>query len=149
VDKGRPEVTIVLDASMALAWHLERTNELEAGLARQALKSVTLYGALVPALWYPEVANGLLMAERRQATNEDKIAEFLIDLAQLSISIVPASSVAALSRVLALGQSSRLTAFDASYLELVQQTGAELATFDRQLAEAARAAGARVFGDPV
>jgi predicted nucleic acid-binding protein len=42
-----------------------------------------------------------------------------------------------------------LTAFDASYLELVQQTGAELATFDRQLAEAARAAGARVFGDPV
>jgi len=89
------------------------------------------------------------MAERRQATNEDKIAEFLIDLAQLSISIVPASSVAALSRVLALGQSSRLTAFDASYLELVQQTGAELATFDRQLAEAARAAGARVFGDPV
>ena len=141
-------MTIVLDASMALAWHLERTNEFEAELARQALKSITTYGALVPALWYPEVANGLLVAERRRATNEDKIADFLTDLAQLSISMVPASSVAALSRVLALGRSSRLTAYDASYLELVQQTGGELATFDRQLAEAARAAGAKVFGDP-
>jgi predicted nucleic acid-binding protein len=134
---------------MALAWHLERTDEHEAALAREALESITTYGALVPSLWYPEVANGLLVAERRRATDEHKIAEFLIDLAQLSISMTPDSSVAALSRVLALGRSSKLTGYDASYLDLVLRTGGVLATFDRQLAEAARTAGARVFGDPV
>jgi predicted nucleic acid-binding protein len=32
-------------------------------------------------------------------------------------------------------------------LELAMRNSAELATFDRKLAEAARAAGVRVFGD--
>jgi predicted nucleic acid-binding protein len=40
-----------------------------------------------------------------------------------------------------------LTAYDATYLELVLRTGGTLATFDRQLATAVRKAGVRVFGD--
>jgi predicted nucleic acid-binding protein len=49
--------------------------------------------------------------------------------------------------VLALARSHNLTGYDAAYLELVLRTGRELATFDRQLADAVRKAGARVFGD--
>jgi len=142
-------VKIVLDASMALAWHLERTDKKEAALARQAIQSVAIHGALVPALWYPEVANGLLVAERRRVSTEHGLAAFQADLAQLVISMDPAPPEATLSSVIALGRSSKLTGYDASYLELVLRTGRTLATFDRQLAEAARSAGVRVFGDPV
>jgi predicted nucleic acid-binding protein len=41
-----------------------------------------------------------------------------------------------------------LTGYDATYLELVLRTGCALVTFDRQLADATRKAGGRVFGDP-
>jgi predicted nucleic acid-binding protein len=52
------------------------------------------------------------------------------------------------ARVLSLARTYELTGYDATYLELVQRTGRALATFDRKLAGAARAAGVRVFGDP-
>jgi predicted nucleic acid-binding protein len=48
---------------------------------------------------------------------------------------------------LALARAHRLTAYDATYLELALRRGAPLATFDQKLAEAARKAGGRVFGD--
>jgi predicted nucleic acid-binding protein len=48
---------------------------------------------------------------------------------------------------LAIAQRSGLTAYDATYLELAIRRNAPLATFDRQLAEAARAAGVAIFGD--
>jgi predicted nucleic acid-binding protein len=50
--------------------------------------------------------------------------------------------------VLTLARAYELTGYDATYLELVLRTGRTLATFDRKLAEAARTAGVRVFGDP-
>jgi predicted nucleic acid-binding protein len=51
------------------------------------------------------------------------------------------------STVLTLARAQNLTAYDATYLELVLRTSGALATFDRKLADAARAAGVRVFGD--
>jgi predicted nucleic acid-binding protein len=50
--------------------------------------------------------------------------------------------------VFALARKYGLTAYDAAYLELALRTGSPLATFDRQLADAVRLAGGRVFGDP-
>lgn len=50
--------------------------------------------------------------------------------------------------VLMLARAYKLTAYDATYLELVLRTGSALATFDRQLANAVHQAGGRVFGDP-
>jgi predicted nucleic acid-binding protein len=50
--------------------------------------------------------------------------------------------------VLDLGRLHNLTAYDATYLELAMRRSAVLATFDRKLAAAARAAGVRVSGDP-
>jgi predicted nucleic acid-binding protein len=46
-----------------------------------------------------------------------------------------------------LSRVFKLTAYDATYLELALRRSAPLATFDRKLAEAARQAGVRVFGD--
>jgi predicted nucleic acid-binding protein len=138
---------MVLDASMALAWHLERQNPDEAALARLALQEAAICGADVPALWYPEVANGLLVAERRRVTDAHEIAVFRNDLAHLIITLDSALLEVTLTKVLSLARLWGLTAYDATYLELVLRTGGMLATFDQKLADAARRAGVRVFGD--
>ncbi|MGA3371288.1 MAG: type II toxin-antitoxin system VapC family toxin [Terracidiphilus sp.] len=141
-------MTVVLDASMALSWLLERKDPGEAALAGQALDVVRASGAMVPALWYPEVANVLLLAERQRVITADETASFLSRLSIWEIvqdSVPPALCQA---QVTHLGRVYGLTAYNATYLELVLRSGRALATFDRQLAAAVHEAGGRVFGDP-
>ena len=140
---------LVLDASMTLAWHIERADPCEKILARQALQAVRSHGALVPALWYSEVANGVLVAERRRVSTEQQGMVFQADLRQVEIAMDSTLPHVSQPMVIALGRSSGLTGYDAAYLELVLRTGRALATFDRKLADAARLAGVKVFGDPV
>ena len=68
---------------------------------------------------------------------------FLADLETLSISIdhAPVSDA-----VLALARLHRLTIYDAAYLELALRIDAPLATLDKKLAAAARAAGVLLIG---
>ena len=55
-------MSLVLDASLAIAWYFEdeRTPETEAALDR-----VIADGAVVPSLWRIEVASGLQTSMRR------------------------------------------------------------------------------------
>jgi predicted nucleic acid-binding protein len=138
---------LILDASMTLAWHIERTDSSEKMLAREALQAVRSHGALVPALWYSEVANGVLMAERRRVSTEQQGMVFQADLRQVAIAMDSALPQVSQPTVIALGRTSGLTGYDAAYLELVLRTGRVLATFDRQLAETVRKVGGQVFGD--
>ncbi len=141
-------MNLVLDASMALAWLIERADPAEASLARRAFGNVSASGAQVPALWYPEVANTLLVFERARRLTEQASASYLSDLALMTITLDDLSPELRLTRILDLGRMHKLTAYDATYLELAMRRAATLATFDRKLTEAARAAGVRVFGDP-
>src|SRR5207249_6061277 len=59
IDRGRPAVSLVLDASVTLGWYFE--DERTAG-GDAVLDRVTQSGAVVPTLWRYEVANGLQMA---------------------------------------------------------------------------------------
>jgi predicted nucleic acid-binding protein len=52
------------------------------------------------------------------------------------------------SAILSVARAYGLTSYGASYIELAIRTGREMATFDRRLTQAARAAGVKVFGDP-
>lgn len=141
-------MSIVLDASMTLGWLILRADPAEAALARQALNEVRTSGATVPAIWHAEVATTLLVFERAKRLTVQDSESYLSTLSLLSIAQDPVSPAVRQSHVIALGRSHKLTAYDAAYLELALRRGATLATFDRQLAEAARAAGVRVFGDP-
>jgi predicted nucleic acid-binding protein len=140
-------VKIVLDASMTLAWHLNRVDPSEATLAAFALDAVRAYGAIVPTLWFPEVANALLVAERRRVRTVQDTTRFQSDLSILKIAVDSNSPYMLQSLALSLGRSSNLTAYDAIYLELALRTGFSLATFDHQLANAFRNLGGHVFGD--
>jgi predicted nucleic acid-binding protein len=139
---------IVLDASATLAWLIERINPVEARLADEVLVRLENDDAVVPALWYSEVANGLVVSERRGIVDAGKSASFMAKVNRLRITEDSLRPVHTQGTVLGVARTYGLTAYDACYLELVLRTGRVLATFDGKLAQAARVAGGRVLGDP-
>lgn len=132
---------------MALAWLIARPDRTEAAVADQALGRVAAYGAEVPALWFAELANTLLALERAKRLTQQEASSYLADIALLAIKQDDEWSGSQQVRVLDLARIHRLSVYQAAYLELAMRRAAVLATFDRTLADAARAAGVRVFGD--
>ena len=138
---------LVLDASAALAWFVQRTDSREAPLADEILSNVEQEEAVVPALWFTEVINGLLVAERSRHASPAKVALFLGEIAALPIAEDGVRPSVTQAEVLALARRHVLSAYDAVYMELALRTGRALATFDKRLAKAVRKAGGQVFGD--
>ena len=97
----------------------------------------------MPAIWWSEVRNLLLIGERHDRIDPSGTAGFLADLETMSIGIDQAPVSEA---VLALARTHGLTVYDAAYLELARRLGAPLATLDRKLAAAAWAAGVVLLG---
>lgn len=142
-------MSLVLDASATLAWILERSDPAERSGADLLLIRLKTDDAMVPAVWPLEVANGLLTAERRSLVEVAKSTLFLAKVSALRIEIDPRPIRETQVAILHVARAFGLTSYDASYLELAIGTGREIATFDRHLAAAARAAGVKVFGDPL
>jgi predicted nucleic acid-binding protein len=132
---------------MTVAWQFKRVDPAEIQLAEEALVELASVQAYVPAIWFAEVANSLLRGERQGVIPPAQTASFLNDLSQANIEADMESPRSRQARVLALARTHKLTAYDATYLELAMRRAATLATFDRKLADAARVAGVRVFGD--
>jgi predicted nucleic acid-binding protein len=139
-------MSLVLDASTALAWIFERTDPDERVLADRLLETMITADALVPALWHTEVANALLVAERRGVVDEARVIDYLHRLCRLPIVTDDVSVAARQELVMALGREHRLSAYDATYLELALRTGSVLASFDVKLVAASRAAGVTIYG---
>lgn len=130
---------LVLDASAALGFLL--ADEQDAGSMRALEALERGVPAFVPAHWALEVANGLVVAERRRRiTHADQAGAFEA-LASLPIEVEPDTGRRAFSSLAALARQYDLTVYDATYLELAMRRGAALATGDAALAEAARKAG--------
>jgi len=138
-------VILVLDASMALAWIFERGKPAEAACADRVLDAAISAQLTVPSLWHTEVANALLVGERRKVITEAQVIDYLTRLDHLPIRMDDASPAVRRDQVLGLAREHGLTAYDATYLELSLRLGAVLATFDVKLAEAMRRAGGAVF----
>ena len=125
----------VLDASVTLAWALA---DEEDALADRAFAAMRTDPAVVPALWWFEIRNSLLTAERRSRLSIADVTRVLGDLARLPIALDrdPDESL-----LLSVARRRRLTVYDAAYLELALRHALPLATLDRQLAAAAQAEG--------
>ena len=136
---------LVVDASMALAWIFARKKPQELECADRALSAIVEMNAVVPSLWHTEIANALLVGERRKIITEAQTIDYLTRLARLPIEIDDAIPAARQEQVMALAREHGLTSYDATYLELALRLGATLATFDTKLAEAMRRAGGELF----
>lgn len=139
---------IVIDASMALAWLFERQQPADIERADQLLAACGEVPWWIPGLWHLEVTNALLVAERRSLLPQAESDRFLARLRSLPLLTdsepVPERS----TRILALARNHALSSYDATYLELAQRLDAALASFDRQLNQAAGAIGVVLFAQP-
>jgi predicted nucleic acid-binding protein len=128
----------VLDASHVFPWLFEDEASPEADAL---LELVAAQGAVVPALWHLECANGLGMAERRGRLTAAAVREAIVLLEGLPLTIDAPVPARTFGVVLELMRAHRLTAYDATYLELAMRRGLPLATGDKALRTAATAVG--------
>jgi predicted nucleic acid-binding protein len=130
----------VLDNTVTMAWCFteEATESTEALLRR--LSELT-DSALVPSLWLYEVLNVTELAARKGRITAEKANAFLESLADLPIEIEHPSLPQMFTSVRTLANQHKLTAYDASYLELAVRHGLPIASSDQELVKAAQAAG--------
>jgi predicted nucleic acid-binding protein len=128
----------VIDCSVVMAWCFEDETDLYADLV---LDLFTDSEAIVPSIWPLEVANVLLVAERRKRLSGADSAQFIKLLSELPIIVDQETSDRALNEIFFIGRQQGLSSYDTAYLELAMREGATLATRDNRLINAARKFG--------
>lgn len=128
----------VLDCSITMAWCFE---EESSGAAERAWHELETSFGIVPEIWALEVANTLLIAERKKRIPPGESARFVSHLKKLPIRFEDPLGWGGFDASYELARTERLTSYDAAYLELSVRTGVALATLDAALKKAARKAG--------
>jgi predicted nucleic acid-binding protein len=132
----------VLDSSTALAWCFP---DEHAPYPQSVLDALATEPAFVPSLWPLEIANALLMGERRGRSTPADTVQWTAFLGSLPITVDDETTARAWSDTLDLARAQHLSAYDAAYLELALRRGLPLATLDAKLTAAATAAGVLPF----
>lgn len=132
----------VLDSSLALAWYFKDEAD---PYADAVAAHFPVSRAAVPLIWPLEVANAVLMGERRQRSTEAQAAKWLGYLGSLPIAVDDETNDRAWGDVLSLARAHCLSAYDAAYLELALRRGLPLASLDDKLKAAASAVGVLAF----
>ncbi|HEU5352782.1 MAG TPA: type II toxin-antitoxin system VapC family toxin [Terracidiphilus sp.] len=133
-------MAFVLDASICAAWALADESSVIADYAEVLIKSET---ALVPAVWWYEVRNVLVVNERRSRMTASDSAVFLDLLTGYPIAVDTAQDE---ELTLRLAREHRLSFYEAAYLALAVRERLPLATLDKALQTAAEAAGVALLG---
>ena len=136
--------TFVLDASIALSWSLDKPVPALAISAKNAL--LTGITAVVPVLFHLEVANGLVVAERRGMLTSSDAALALLQLERLCAQALQTDlGVVSMRQALTTARAYQLSAYDSVYLDLALRAGFALATLDIPLRNAAVKAGVQLL----
>jgi predicted nucleic acid-binding protein len=133
---------LVIDSSAALSWVLKD----ERGEGLTLLERMADESAIVPVHWVLEVTNALRMAVQRERLQPGDRQAVIEQLMCLSVTVDVETVVRGWSEIPALADRYALTTYDASYLELALRADAPLATLDKDLARAARAAKVPLYG---
>ncbi|MEH2143010.1 type II toxin-antitoxin system VapC family toxin [Nostoc sp.] len=124
----------VLDCSVAISWCLVDEND---DYANAILAMMPDSEAFVPGIWSLEIANTLVVAERRNRITQEQSEQAIALLQSLLIQVDSVTDAKALDATLKLARQEALAAYDAAYLELALRLQLPLATLDTRLAEAA------------
>jgi len=128
----------VLDCSTACAWLLQ--DERVPGTDR-VLERAGTHGASAPSLFWAELRNALVMAERRGRLTPTQTTEALAEIEHLDVELDHAPEE---ETTLRLAREHRLSVYDALYLELAIRQKRELATLDTALQRAAESEGVAI-----
>jgi predicted nucleic acid-binding protein len=132
----------VLDGSVTLAWLFHDEQDPYADAIVDKLPHLEM---LVPRLWHLEIANVLLVGERRGRCSQADTTTWLSFLAGLPVLVDGSTESSAWSQTINLARQRGLSAYDAAYLELAIRENAPLATLDAKLRAAATAVGVAIF----
>ena len=139
-------MNFVLDNSVTMRWFFGDGKPQELAYAGKVLEAMKVANAIVPATWGLEVANVIARAEAKALVTEARSGAFLEMLDGVSIEVDATTFAHALGATLQLARRYKLSAYDASYLELALRRGIPLATLDEDLQKAAKKAGVKRFG---
>lgn len=139
-------MSFVLDNSVTMRWFFGDGKPQEIAYASKVLEAMKHDNALVPVTWGLEVANVIAKAEAKALVTEARSGAFLEMLEDVDIEVDDATFAHVLSDTLQVARRYKLSAYDASYLELALRRGITLATLDDDLLKATRKAGVKKFG---
>jgi predicted nucleic acid-binding protein len=128
--------------SLTLAWCFP---DEQATYPLSVLESLADVQAFVPELWHLEVANALLVGERRKRCTQADATTWLSFLPALPITVDEETTARAWSDILNLARSHNLSSYEAAYLELALRRGLPLASLDDRLKAAATAPGVPLY----
>ena len=138
-------MSFVLDTSVTMRWFFGDGKPRELVYAREVLEAMKDVAARVPITWGLEVSNVIAKAEAKGWVTEARSEVFLEMLKGVDIHPDMSTLQQALSDTLQVARRYRLSAYDASYLELAMRAGLPLATLDEDLQKAAKKAGVKRF----
>ena len=124
-------MAVVIDASTAAAWCFrddEDTGEADAAIARLSTET-----GIVPGLFWHEMRNVLIVAERRGRINAAAVGRHLHRLRTLPLITDNDQSD---RETVALARRHSLSGYDAAYLETAKRHRAALVTLDGKLTTA-------------
>ena len=101
----------VFDCSVAISWCLVDENNPTANAILAMMPDAE---AFVPGIWSLEIANVLLVAERRNRMTQKQSEEAIALLQSLLIQVDTATDANALGATLTLGRQEGLAAYDAA-----------------------------------
>jgi predicted nucleic acid-binding protein len=134
-------LTFVLDASVTLAWCFAEGDDY----ALRVLDSLRTGEAVAASHWGLEIANALLVAERRRRIEPGDVSRLAKFVLALPIAVDPVARRRPVDSIHRLGRSHGLSAYDAAYLELAVRHGIPIATLDSALKVAAETEGVGVL----
>lgn len=133
----------VVDASIALSWcFLDEST----AATRKLLAAMDHDFMLVPAWWYVELTNALVVAERKGRIDAERIGEFVGLVESFQIEVDDEGPRRAFDHLLPLCRQHQLSTYDATYLDLALRRKRPLATLDEPLRKAAKKLGIKLLG---
>jgi predicted nucleic acid-binding protein len=136
-------IPFVLDASVALSIIFE---DEFSSYSNDVAEIMSRSRAVVPIVWPLEIANAILTAVRRQRIPREDAPMLIGSMDRLPVDIDRGIAPEFLtSSTLTVGLAHRVSAYDASYLEVAMRRGLPLATQDERLIRAADAAGIEIL----
>ena len=133
----------VVDASVGFAWVYPSQASVETDALLQEVEA----GAIVvaPGLWFLEIANGLLAAQRRKLLTGPERKSALEMLSGLRVTIDEGSGHAAFHKTSTLAEKYGLSVYDAAYLEVALRRQLALGSRDGALRSAAKRSGVKLL----